>query len=617
MRLTVDNDVFKFYCAKKDKDIPKSNGFRFNPDNWNNPHWWTDDASKVEELIQELEENQIDKYVKEKIEEDKNKDINFFYFKNNKYIFKCKKEYRFPAKEAGFKFEKDNWKNPHWWTNDYRNAEILLKNLPERTQVDKHVKEKIEEDKKREEEEINKSKKKNSNISIPAPKNLDYLPFQKAGIEYSLNRNNTLIADSMGLGKTVESIGYINYNKPKNVIIVVPASLRLNWKKELNNWLTENYSISVINGKENKFNSDIVIISYALVNKHKDKLKKNHDLLILDESHKIKNYKSKRSKSVEEISKYSKNKLFLTGTPVMNRPNELFNQLKILNSSLTNKGFIYYAKKFCDGKQEKHGFDASGASNLDELNRKLRKELMLRRTKDEVLNELPDKRRDIITLNKNSKVKEAIKEEEKVQNKFNKYKNKLEKIKKQQDNTTKEENKKQLEEKAKSLKSEMSGELGEIAKARHNTALAKVPNVNSFIEESLELEDKLVIFTHHKDVLEKIYDKFSDISVKYHGGMNNEKKEESIEEFQKGNARLFIATTQSAGTGITLTASSTVIFAELEWTPSDMNQAEDRCHRITQKDSVNVYHLVVNDSIDASLSKTLIEKQKIIDKVMK
>ncbi len=182
----------------------------------------------------------------------------------------------------------------------------------------------------------------------------------------------------------------------------------------------------------------------------------------------------------------------------------------------------------------------------------------------------------------------------------------------------KEEQKKKFEEKIKELQTSMSGELGEIARARHQTALAKIPQTIDIIKVTLENENKIVVFTHHKDVMKKIKEEFEDIAVTYHGEKNNEEKEEAVYQFQNNNSkRLFIATTQSAGTGITLTQASTEIFVELEWTPSDMNQAEDRCHRIGQENAVNIYHIVVNDSIDADLSQQLIDKQKIIDQVTK
>ena len=220
-------------------------------------------------------------------------------------------------------------------------------------------------------------------IDIPSPDGLDYLPFQRAGISYALGRDATLFGDEMGLGKTIQAIGVMNaLTEIKRVLVVCPASLRINWKNELNAWLTRPMEIGIAISNDLP-DTDILVINFDILSRHVDALTSRHyDLLIVDEAHYIKNEKTKRYKAVKAVADSIKRKMFLTGTPIPNRPKEGFAIFNLLAPSLFPKCFPY-ALRYCAASKHRFGWDLDGASNLDELQSKLRESFMIRRLKKE------------------------------------------------------------------------------------------------------------------------------------------------------------------------------------------------------------------------------------------
>lgn len=586
-------------------------------------------------------------------------------FEENKFVFRGTADERFPAKDAGFVFHSAGWADPHWSTGYIDKVQDMIENckkLKVGLKIEDSAKEEVRRIEALEREKLGLSRGTDADLDIPVPKGLSYYNFQKAGIEYALKLDNVLIADEMGLGKTIQAIGVINHEKPRKILAVVPASLKLNWKREFERWLVDNYSISIIGSKPD-YEADIIIINYerlrsqmkqflSLVevdketkdrvctvcgvrfktdnyaynhidNKHPDKIEdkiltNEYDLLILDESQYVKNYKAQRTQSVIRIAKRAKKRIFLTGTPILNRPIELFTPLSVLRSEIVKKGWQHFVTHYCAGYRGRFGWHTGGASNLEELNKKLRTSVMVRRLKKDVLTELPAKIHSIIPIEAEGRdIQIALAEEKKQKDKWELVKAELAVMKEDNGEVSDEDRKKNFEAQVSNLRREVMLAFTEIARVRHQTALAKLPEAIGFIRNILEIQDKVVVFTHHRDVLDKIYREFEDISVKMMGGMDIKERDKSVKRFQEDKKiRLFLGTTQSAGLGITLTAGSTVIFIELEWTPSEMNQAEDRLHRIGQEDVVNVYHLVVDGSIDADLSNVLIDKQKVITKAL-
>jgi len=424
-----------------------------------------------------------------------------------------------------------------------------------------------------------------SDMEIPAPDGLDYLPFQKAGIAYVLKRKNCLIGDEMGLGKTIQAIGTINVTNPKTVLVVCPASLKLNWKNEMKKWLVAERTIDVVNGGGDQIPAkpDVVIINYDVLTKHAKALQsRTWGMVVMDEVHKIKNPKAKRT--VVAVSIKAKRKLALTGTPITNRPIELQPIAGYLDHDSFGN-FFNFARKYAGAYKSRFGWDFSGSSNLDELQRRLRQSFMIRRKKEEVLKDLPAKVRQVIVLPSKAYSGELIKEFDAMADAVS-------------DTTYDDVSFEQ-----------MSG-------VRHAMALAKVDDV---IDHLTDIDHQVVVMAHHKDVVEGIkvgLEAAGKTVVTLTGDCNQAHRQHSVDTFQAGDADVFIGTIGAAGVGITLTAASHVVFAELSWVPGDVSQAEDRCHRIGQENSVLIQHLVVDGSLDARMAEVLVQKQKVLDRAL-
>ena len=522
--------------------------------------------------------------------------------KGNVFFIISKYDEKDIIKQNGFRW------NPtirRWETTDTKKVESLISILdPNKDSVSEKVKMGLKNIKEKKQEILEKSMSANSDIDVPVPDGLHYLPFQKAGIEFISKQKNVLIADEMGLGKTIQAIGYINSNPSiKTVLIVCPASLKINWENELEKWLVKSYEVSIL---KNEKLTDIVITNYESVKKYFSLLTSQiWDLLILDESHYIKNYKAQRTKFItgyfknngdkkswiKGLKDFSNQKILLTGTPIMNKPIELITQLKVLNNELAKNPF-----KFIERYVQTDNYNnAVGSKNLEELQLKLRTTCMIRREKKEVLLELPDKLRQVITLPKEILSESDLKKAQKI-------------IQYLSENWNVATGKLSLD--------EDGIEFEEIAKTRHDQAIKKIPYIIKYLENVLENEDKVVIFAHHHDVIDAIYDKFKDISVIATGNESLKQRDIAVEEFQNNpNIKLFIGSIQAMGVGITLTASSTVIFAEMEWRPGDLFQAEDRLHRIGQKSTVLVQYLVIDQSIDSFMISKILNKIDIINEV--
>jgi len=499
-------------------------------------------------------------------------------------------------KAAGFAW---NHNLKHWETKDVLTAFKLINHATiETAEIINKKKQEIE-------KRIESSKKASSDIKLICPQGLDYLPFQKAGIEFCMNHNNVLLADEMGLGKTIQAIGTIN-NVPaiKKVLVLATASLKYNWKNELEKWLTKPLSIKIVDTPEDYNNEDILICSYnRLANLLATFENTFFDLIIADEVHLTKNEKTKskklnaksRGKATSLICKKTLRNIHMTGTPIVNRPNELYTIIKRLGFEMD---WYTFMERYADLHKNYYGFmEYKGAKNLEELQTKLRASIMIRRMKADVLTELPDKIRQPIIFEANTKeLREAIKGEQKFLHLFGdvNYATIIQ-----------------------DLDFDEYGDIGELALARKNTAVAKIPLIVDFVKETLENTEKVVVFAHHNAVISALKNEFGAEAVKLSGDDKPEDRQKAIEDFQKNkNIKVFIGSILACGAGITLTASSTVIFAELDWVPGNVSQAEDRCHRIGQKNTVMVYHLIVDGSIDVKLSKMLIDKQTQIDKAL-
>ena len=449
---------------------------------------------------------------------------------------------------------------------------------------------------------------KDAKIEVPVPEGLEYLPYQRAAIAYALGRPSTLIADEMGLGKTIEALGVINADPAiRSVLIVCPASLKLNWQRECERWLARPLR-SAVAGKSFPEQAEVVIVNYEILAKWEKKLRRRWDVLVADECHYVKNPEAKRTKRLFALR--AKRRLFLTGTPILNRPIELHPIVGHLSPDEFGH-FWTFAKRYCKPQRNRFGWDFSGSSNLDELHQRLRSTNMIRRTKADVLPHLPPKRRQVIELS-SEHLKRLIEREAQA---WEAHSQTLAELRSRgREAATRSD---AVEEELADLQERVNAAFGELAKLRRETALAKVPLVVDHVKNSIEASGKLVLFAHHRDVIAQIAESFGDAAVTLTGGDRVEARQAAVDRFQEDPAcHLFIGSITAAGLGLTLTASSHVVFAELDWVPAHLTQAEDRTHRIGQKDSVLVQHLVLQDSLDARMVRTLIKKQKVVDKVV-
>ena len=541
---------------------------------------------------------------------------------------------------AEAQFHYDRFKKK-WWTGQPELARKLIAYADERAQqalfiVDKSV-------------EISRATDitdiTTDEIKIPVPSGLSYLPFQQAGIAfclmrlgYDLNRLKpgpqptghvwngprvALIADEMGLGKTVEAIGVINADSNiKRVLIICPASLRVNWMNELTRWCTRSFSGGFWL-TDHFDNTDIVITNYDIIHKIRNKIDSKHwDLLICDEAHYIKTEEAKRTQSVLGYTWRGKvhqtpisadRKLFLTGSPILNRPIELFNICKAGDPSGLGANKFSFAMRYCNAFDGPRGWDFSGASNLDELQRRLRGTFMVRRLKRDVLKELPPKRRQVVVIPPDKAI-QAIAQEREF---FESNKNIIKDAAIQAGFAQAAGDAESYKEASKQMKSSHKVLFEQMAALRKATAIAKIPFIIKFLEDVLEQEDKIVFFAHHVDVLKQITEHFQRCSVLVYGGTKMEMRQAIVDEFQLNKkVKLFVGGITAAGIGFTLTAASHAIFGELDWRPSIVTQAEDRLHRIGQLESVLIQHILFDGSLDAVMVKDVIAKQEVIDKAL-
>jgi len=517
-------------------------------------------------------------------------------YKDNLFYFDCDITCNAMAKKAGFAYDR---KLREWVTPYAHVAKKVSSFGCLETQVWLSKKEAIEK-----EREL-KSFSLFSKIDIPVPEGLAYMPFQLAGIEYLLDRPNNLLADEQGLGKSIESIGYYNVldatlSDPKehlNVLIICPALVKINWSREWYKWCVKKTSVGIAHSKFWP-PTQVIILNYDILKKLTTQIhSKIWDLVILDEGHYFKNSDAERTKQIIGFRNKgdikAKRKLVLTGTPILNVPYELFNILKFLAPyAFPNKH--EFGLKYCDGQLGDRGWDYKGATNLVELQSKLRSTVMIRRLKEEVLPDLPPKRRQVLEIDPNNKCKGFIYK----QNKF---------FKDIKDSILTDE---EYEEIIKCLDGERIG-FEEMSTIRRESAIASIPYAIEHLKECINQSGKIVCFAHHIKVIETLQEEFKDIAVSLHGSTPQGQRQKAIDSFQEDeNIKLFIGNIRAAGVGITLTASSHVVFVEMAWTPAEVTQAEDRCHRIGQVNSLLVQHIVLAGSIQATMAKTVVFKQE-------
>ena len=475
----------------------------------------------------------------------------------------------------------------------------------------------------KEREAVEASRATTADIEIPCAAGRTFLPYQKAGIAFALARQNVLFGDDMGLGKTGQAVGVINVDESlKRILIVCPASLTRNWIREFGFFGTRPLSIGIATTKKVP-DTDVVICTYDVFSRDTTAsnvlLSTTWDALVLDEAHYLKNHDAKRTKAILGARGFpglrARRRLYLTGTPITNRPIELWPLIHSLAPvEFGNK--LEFAKRYCNAHQGGFGWDFSGSSNLDELQDRLRATIMVRRLKVDVLTELPEKRRQIIEMPADTPALRAVlKLEADADAEHEAAKALLARYRHDGPTTsTAEYNRAVLE-----LAASVQVAFTRMSAVRHDTAVAKAPVVAQHIRDAVDSGvGKVIVFAHHKDVVDILTTELADLGVvSITGSTPPALRQGIVDKFQTDAAvQVFVGNIAAAGVGITLTASSFVVFAELDWVPGNVSQAEDRAYRLGQKNSVLVQHLVLEGSLDAKMARTIVEKQEVIDAAM-
>jgi SWI/SNF-related matrix-associated actin-dependent regulator 1 of chromatin subfamily A len=365
--------------------------------------------------------------------------------------------------------------------------------------------------------------------------------------------------------------------------------LKYGWERELSKWLyNQELSIGIVSGNGLP-KTDIVIVNYDRLSKLRLR-NVEWDMIICDEAHYLKNDQAARTREVMGFRKtlplQAPIMLFLSGTPMTNRPLDMWTLCRLCDPK-TFQNKWSYLNRYCDPKIKFGRRDFSGASNLEELNQKLKK-FMIRRFKKDVLPELPEKRYQVIEMNIPVKVRSLVKQELSMTEFV--------------DNSAR-----------------VRVKIDDTSRIRKELGIAKAESVIRRLSEMAEQYDgKIVVFAYHRQVIEMIKEAFGDSAVMLYGGMSAAAKQDSIDRFQKDDSvKFFIGQVQSAGVGLTLTVSSVLVYAELDYSPAIMDQVADRIHRIGQKaDYCQIIYMVYKDSLDANIAYRLAEKGEVINKAV-
>ncbi len=421
------------------------------------------------------------------------------------------------------------------------------------------------------------------------------LQHQKEAIEKLAGSRRFILADDMGLGKTTCTIIAALETGAKKILIICPASLKINWQREI-----ENYSdrpVYISEGKKFSTESDFVIVNYDILknfhnttDKNKSLLdQSNFDLVILDEAHMISNPQAQRTKIINHFVKNIKRVWLLTGTPMTSRPMNYYNLLNIIESPVA-QNWMAYAIRYCQGYQFMAGrrkvWNVTGASNLEELRDRTSKQI-LRRLKEDVL-DLPDKIISPVYLRLKSKEYEELMGEY-----YNWFDNK------------------------KDESSSLTVQFSKLMKVRKVISNEKTKQTIEFAENIIEQGKKVIIFTNFTDTLQTIYQHFGKQAVYLDGSCSKPHRQHAVDEFQDNEKiRVFVGNLKAAGVGLTLTAAEVVIMNDLSFVPAEHAQAEDRAYRYGQKSNVLVYYPLYENTIEGAIYDILNRKKKIIRTVM-
>lgn len=429
-------------------------------------------------------------------------------------------------------------------------------------------------------------------------------PFQRQGVRYLLEKRRAILADEMGLGKTVQALVWAAILRrrapaPVRVLVVCPAVMKLTWAREITRWLGEAPAVART-GRDLPTSADTTyVVNYDLLPRLLPHLRYwGPAVIIFDEAHYLKNPRAQRTRAARMLAADVPHVALLTGTPVLNRPIELAEPLRILGRLGQFGGWLRFATHYCGARRGPFGWEYGpvSAQRLAELHTALSRCCYLRRTKAEVLADLPPKQISVVPLPITNRAAYRLAAQDVVQ---------YLRLVRGDDAAWR------------ASRAERLVRLGVLKQlAAEGKLAAALEWIGDFLEET---DQKLVVFAVHHAVLAALVDGLRERGVEVavvRGGDPADTRQAEVDRFQtRGACRVLVASLLAAGVGLTLTAASHVAFLEYGWRPADHRQAEDRCHRIGQSRPVTVYHLVADGTVDALLQAVLARKAAVVDLV--
>ena len=517
------------------------------------------DVENIEELVEFLKTNIYLKI---------NGNFLYLYYPYSEEFIKAVKR-----KGALWDKEKKCWKLPKELLD-----EELYEYLKKKFKWNEEDKEILEEVFQKNKELRELSERKEEDFEVPLPNGKKLYPYQKAGVRFLLEKNGVaLLGDEMGLGKTVQVIGFFNSKRKEEAfpaLIICPSSVKKKWIRELKEWCIHDVKVTELNGTTPTplINGDVYVINYDILPYWTYVLKeKGIKTVVVDEGHYIKNPSAQRTKAVFEFQSVP-HKIVLTGTPIVNNLEELFTSLKFLRPDIfRNKNYFLF--RYGDKPEELQEF--------------LRKTVMIRRVKKDVLKELPSKVRVLEEIEVDLRPLKEIEEE--IAEKIRGY--------------------------TRFSLDAFSEILPLFDKHREIAGILKIPYLAQKVEELLKNGEKVVIFAHHKSVISKLSEKLP-ISPLIITGETSQKERQKIVDYFNEKGKVLIASIGALAEGVNLTGASYVFFLQIDWTPAKNLQAEDRLHRIGQKNTVFSYWLIAKDSIDQHVVGKVAQKIELIEKAL-
>lgn len=450
-----------------------------------------------------------------------------------------------------------------------------------------------------------KAKQQIDESGLKTPVKDKLYPFQRVGVGFLKKARKAILGDDMGLGKTLQALAVTDELSAEKVLIIAPNTLKSVWRNEIEKWFPGT-AVQVIDGPKKKREEQLkssaryIIINYEATRLHTEELTREWDVVILDEAHRAKNRKAQQTKACQKIAKGAKALFHLSGTPIMNRPYEIWTLLNMIDPKKFSS-FWRFVDMYCEKWYDGYGWNIGGVLDPEEF-RHMLAPYMLRRKKEQVLKDLPSKTVQQIPVTLEGKQKKIYQQ----------------------------------------MKDQMVAELAEketisapvvIAQITRLKQICVSPNLlgeNGVDFPSVKLDaldgiiddsngQGIVVFSQFAKAIRLVERRLRERGIEVRvltGDTKQKDREQAIKDFQEGKAKVFLTTIQAGGQGITLTAGSIAIFLDKHWTPANNNQAIDRLHRIGQEKPVTVYELIAEDTVEDWIERLLEEKTTIFKQLI-